>query len=253
MRIILNFIVFLMFSSTASAFDHTHQIWNEVLSRYVQPSGKTTVVDYKVLKGSPQKLNEYLKTLSSVSKSEYEKFSKSEKLAFLINAYNAFTLKLIINHHPVKSIKDIGSWFSSPWKKKFFNLLGTKMHLDGIEHDTIRANFDEPRIHFAVNCASIGCPSLATEAFVASRLDQQLEQAAVDFLTDESRNRFDPATNTLYLSQIFEWYGDDFKSAGGVRSFVSTRMAKEPKVQEKISAAKLEYLDYNWNLNQKTD
>ena len=251
MRIILNFIVFLMFSSTAFAFDHTHQKWDEVLKQFVEHRGETTVVDYKALKESPQKLNEYLKSLSAVSKSEYEKFSKNEKLAFLINAYNAFTLKLIINHYPVESIKDIGSLFSSPWKIKFFRLLGTEMNLDDIEHGTIRANFDEPRIHFTVNCASIGCPSLRTEAFVASRLEQQLEQAPVDFLTDESRNRFDPDTDTLYLSQIFKWYGDDFKNVGGVRAFVADRMTTDSKLKEKIKTAKLEYLDYNWKLNKK--
>jgi len=251
MRIILNFIVFLMFSSTAFAFDHTHQKWDEVLKQFVEHRGETTVVDYKALKESPQKLNEYLKSLSAVSKSEYEKFSKNEKLAFFINAYNAFTLKLIINHYPVESIKDIGSLFSSPWKIKFFRLLGTEMNLDDIEHGTIRANFDEPRIHFTVNCASIGCPSLRTEAFVASRLEQQLEQAPVDFLTDESRNRFDPDTDTLYLSQIFKWYGDDFKNVGGVRAFVADRMTTDSKLKEKIKTAKLEYLDYNWKLNKK--
>jgi len=253
MRMTLSALIFLILSSSVFAFDHTHKKWDVVLKQFVESFQQTTVVDYKALKTSPEKLDDYLKTLSAVSKSDYETFSKSEKLAFLINAYNAFTLKLIINHYPVKSIKDIGSFLSSPWKQKFFRLLGTNIHLDGIEHDMIRAHFDEPRIHFAVNCASIGCPSLLTEAFVANRLEQQLEQAAKNFLTDESRNRFEPSTNTLYLSQIFEWYGDDFKNVGGVRSFVSSRMAKGPQVQEKIKTAKLEYLDYNWNLNQKTD
>ena len=125
------------------------------------------------------------------------------------------------------------------------------MYLDGIEHGIIRKDFNEPRIHFAVVCASIGCPQLRGEAFVSAKLEKQLEEQAVSFLSDSSRNRYNSIENKLELSKIFDWYGDDFKKKfGSVQAFISPRISKDVSVQKKIMEATTSFLEYNWNLNE---
>ena len=182
-------ILALLISSYAIGFDHAHKKWDEILKSKTIKKDEQVLVNYKSIKANQVKLNSYLKELEKVSKKEFNNFSKQEQLAFWINAYNAYTVKLIVKNYPVKSIKDIGSFFSSPWSKDFITLLGKKMSLDDIEHETIRKDFKEPRIHFAVNCASIGCPSLYQEAFVASRIDKQLEVATKLFLNNKNKNK----------------------------------------------------------------
>ena len=235
-------------------FDHSHQAWTIFLQKHVNVKGSASTIDYKSIKGDPKDLNEYLKSLEAVSQGEFSRFSENERLAFLINAYNALTVKLIVDHYPVKSIKDIGSLFSSPWKKKFFRLLGEERHLDNIEHDMIRKQFNEPRIHFALNCASVGCPALRNEAFVASQLERQLEDASVGFVSDKTRNRYSPETKKLELSAIFKWYGSDFpKKYGSLEAFIAPRITSNPEHQRIIREKKadLSYLDYDWSLNEE--
>lgn len=235
-------------------FDHTHKMWTSFLQKHVRTKGATSTIDYKSIKSDPKDLNEYLKSLEAVSQEEFKRFSQNEKLTFLINTYNAFTVKLIVDHYPVKSIKDIGSIFSSPWKMKFFRLLGETRNLDYIEHDVIRRQFNEPRIHFAVNCASVGCPALRSEAFVPSRLDKQLEDAAIIFISDKARNRFTPDTKSLELSSIFKWYGSDFpKKYGSLEAFLAPRITSNPDQRKIIQDGKanVSYLDYDWSLNDK--
>lgn len=226
----------------ASAFDHTHKDFSVVLGKYVSFADKQSLVQYAKLKKESKKLEAYLKSLSSVSKDEYKKFSKDEQLAFLINAYNAFTLKLIINHYPIKSIKDTGSLFTNPWKKKFFTFLGEKNYLDHIEHGMIRRDFKEPRIHFAVNCASVGCPSLQTQAFTPKNLEELLEKGAQHFIKNEEKNRV--KGNKLYLSKIFKWYGSDFEILGGFKQYVMKTLKLKGDYE-------IEFMSYDWNLNDK--
>jgi hypothetical protein len=157
----------------------------------------------------------------------------------------------------LKSIRDFGTFIGNPWKDKFFTLLGTPMSLDGIEHDIIRKPgvYDEPRIHFAVNCASVGCPALRNEAYVAHRLDAQLEDQTKRFLSDRSRNRYVAVSNTLEVSKIFDWYGTDFKIGKGGRSGFFARYAEEmtdaPDGRQVIrdGMVKITFLDYDWALN----
>lgn len=244
---------------TSSGFDHTHAEWTKVLEKYVHVSGPSSTVNYRSLKDNGQALSKYLGEIEVVTKSEFDKFSENEKLAFLINAYNAFTVKLIVDKYPIKSIKDAGqSSFSnisgSPWRTKFFKLFGSETYLDKIEHDMIRKWFNEPRIHFAVVCASVGCPALKDEAYVASRLDAQLESAANDFIKDKSRNRFVSESKTLELSSIFKWYGSDFiKKFGSVESFLAPRITDIQNDQDWIrnKKPKIDYLDYDWSLNEQ--
>lgn len=246
-----------------AAFDHRHLAWDGLLKKtvVVAPDGTSSRVRYAVFKAQPEALQSYLTGLSAVSMQEYATWSGAQKLAFLVNAYNAHTVALILTRYPdVKSIKDLGSFVQSPWKKKFFRLLGQERSLDEVEHGLIRVPgaFDDPRIHVAVVCASVGCPMLRNEAFVPDRLEVQLDDSLRRFLSDRSRNRFDAATGTLEVSRIFDWYRKDFEQ--GHRGFDSlpTLFARyadvlgtTPSEQAQIRSgrARIQYLDYDWSLN----
>ena len=253
--------VFMFYVSTANAFDHTHAAWTALLKKHVVlvDGGKASKVNYAAIAQDRTALKTYLDTLSKVQPTEYATWKKPEQLAFLINAYNAFTVEKILTRYPdLKSIRDFGSVFGNPWKDKFFTLLGKPMNLDGIEHETIRVPgaFDEPRIHFAVNCASIGCPMLREEAYVADRIDRQLEEQAERFLADRSRNRL--SDGNLEISKIFDWYKKDFtagyKGIASVEQFLgkyAALLADKPDDQKTIrdGKVKVKYLDYDWALN----
>lgn len=230
----------------ASTFDHTHAGFTNVLAEYVR-NGK---VDYAALKKSPAKLNAYLHVLAAVSKPTFEKWNRNQQMTFLINLYNAATLKLIIDHYPVKSIKDIGGFFRNPWKIAGVPLFGGKVTLDHVEHDLLRARFGDPRIHFAVNCASIGCPELRKEAFDAARLDAQLDEQGRRFLGDKSKNRLDANRKTLYLSPIFKWFESDFTGhSGTLEKFVAPYFNDADREVIKRGGLSIKYTDYDWSLN----
>ncbi|MCP5159180.1 MAG: DUF547 domain-containing protein [Gammaproteobacteria bacterium] len=263
MKKILAILTLILMSRVALAFDHRHADWDALLKQHVVliSEGHASQVDYAGFKADRAVLKSYLDALSAVNESDYRRWSKSQQLAFLINAYNAFTVELILTRYPdLKSIKELGSVFQSPWKKAFFTLLGQERSLDDIEHGLIRApgRFDEPRIHVAVNCASIGCPMLRNEAFVASSLDTQLEDSMRRFLADHSRNRFDAANKTLLVAKIFDWYQDDFKNGYQGFSSLDATFARyadvlgdTPLAQDAIrkGGLKIRYLDYDWALN----
>lgn len=246
-------IVLIPFFSTmlwAAQFDLTHATWTAWLKKHATVVGPVTTLNYKMAKQEPGPLNAYVGSIESITKAQYDGWSEKDRLAFLINAYNALTVKWIVQNYPVKSIKDTGNLFSSAWKKKFFKLFGEEGSLDGIEHGIIRKEFKEPRIHFAVVCASKGCPALRGEAYVGSRLDDQLESGARSFLSDANRNRFE-APDTLHLSKIFDWYGDDFKmGAGSIQNFVATRLNIDDRKVAAGEEFKVKFLDYDWSLNE---
>lgn len=178
-------------------------------------------------------------------------------MAFLINAYNGFTVALILTKFPdLKSIKDLGSLFQSAWKKKFFRLLGEERHLDWIEHEQLRPTYADWRVHAAVNCASIGCPALRPEAFTAARLDAQLDDGMARFMADHTRNRF--TAGRAELSEIFKWFAEDFqKGHRGIRTLddlivrYADQLALTPSDRQQIraSANQIRHLDYDWSLN----
>ncbi len=245
----------------ASAFDHTHAAWTALLKKHVVlvDGGKASKVRYAAFAQDRAALKAYLDTLSAVKPTEYGAWKKPEQLAFLINAYNAFTIEKVLTRYPdLKSIRDFGTVFGNPWKDKFFTLLGRPMSLDGIEHDTIRAPgvFDEPRIHFAVNCASVGCPMLREEAYVAEWLDAQLEEQTRRFLSDRTRNRF--VDGRLEVSKIFEWYRKDFtagyRGIGSVEQFLGRHAELladrvEDRKAVRNGSAKAVTIEYDWALN----
>ena len=247
----------------AEPFDHEHATWNLLVKNNVHWNLNRTAsqVNYAGFQKTHDFLKRYLFSLSAVTRTEFDTFSREQQLAFLINAYNAFTVELILTEYPeVTSIKELGSLFSSPWKRKFFLLLGESQNLDGIEHDLIRGSgrYNEPLIHFAVNCASIGCPALLDEAFVAEKLDQQLLESTERFLNDRSRNRFDASTGTLEISSIFDWYAEDFsrgwRDYDSLHDFFRTHadwITDDAQSVEKLreAALRIEFLDYDWSLN----
>jgi hypothetical protein len=258
--------VLLMVSSIVQAFDHQHPILTQVLSDVVQlsPDKKQTRVDYRLLNKQPDQLNQYLTALSSVKQSEYELWTGNEQLSFLINAYNGFTLQLINQNYAkfengkAESIKDLGSFFSSPWKKSFFTLLDEKRSLDDVEHNMIRAWFERPLIHAAVVCAAVSCPPLRNQAFVANKLEQQLDDQMRQFLSDDQNNTISLSDNRVKLSSIFKWYAEDFEK--GQQGFnrlndlikaYQADIADDPQqlIWLQKQDFKISYLDYDWRLN----
>jgi Protein of unknown function, DUF547 len=244
-----------------AAFDHAHADWTTLLRRHVvlQDGGKASRVRYAGFAAERAALKKVLDAYTAVKPAEFDAWSKPQRMALLINAYNAFTVELILTRYPkLASIKDIGTLLTNPWKQKFVPLLGQTVTLDDIEHGMLRKRgaYDDPRIHFAVNCASIGCPMLREEAFVAERLDAQLDEQALRFMADRSRNRF--AGGKLEVSKIFDWYGEDFRLGHrGIASLpaflarYADQLADAPADREAVRGGKLAigFLDYDWKLN----
>ncbi|HSM20582.1 MAG TPA: DUF547 domain-containing protein [Rubrivivax sp.] len=250
-------------AARAQAFDHGHAAWTALLKTHVVVlrGGQASQVRYAGFAADRAALGAYLDTLSAVGESRFAGFSMPQRMAFLINAYNAFTVELILTRYPdLASIKDLGSLFQSPWKPKWVPLLGTKVSLDEIEHEMLRARgrYNDPRVHFAVNCASIGCPALREEAFVPERLDAQLDEQTLRFMSDRTRNRYDPARGRLQVSKIFDWFGEDFRLGHrGIHSLpaflarYADVLADAPADRERVRAqqAAVDFLDYDWKLN----
>jgi len=202
-------------------------------------------VNYVGLKRQENRLDVYLEGLSKI---DPDLLPRNERFAFYINAYNAWTIKLILSGYPgVESIKELGSLFKSPWKKKIVKLRGAVTTLDHIEHDILRPEFKDPRVHFAVNCASKGCPPLYKEPFSGSHLDIQLNEVTRHFINDPRFNRLQG--NTLYVSSIFKWFSEDFNDAiiDVFEKYASDELRDD--IIDRRSSLKIKYLDYDWSLN----
>lgn len=222
-----------------------HHLFTQILKEHVDDKG---MVDYRALQADSVQLNKYLSLLESHHPNETH-WSESEQLAYWINAYNAFTLRLIIRHYPIESIKDITlvsiPFVSSPWDLKFIQIENATYDLNHIEHTIIRKRFHEPRIHFALVCAAVSCPKLRREAYAANELEEQLQAQALDFINDTSKNEI--IGSSLTLSKIFWWYGGDFKENGSVAEYVNQFTQTEVS-----SGASIDHLDYNWSLNDQS-
>lgn len=243
----------------ADAFDHAYSAWDALLKKHVRwlPDNKQSRVAYAGMAADREALKVVLDGLSALTPASFAGFSRTQQMAFLINAYNAFTIDLVLTEYPkLKSIKDLGSIVRSPWKKPFYTLLGEQRTLDWIEHEQLRPRYGDPRIHTAIVCASIGCPALKPEAYTAERLDDQLEDGMRRFLGDRTRNR--ASAGKLEVSSIFKWFREDFEK--GQRGFdkledvfarYAAQLSDETAVQEQLRARRLrpEFLDYDWSLN----
>lgn len=219
-----------------------HALWDSLLHRHVQSDG---FVNYKGMIADSAALNQYLARLSA-AQPDSKNWTRAEKMAFWINAYNAFTVKLIVDHYPVGSIRDIKRGVpggKTVWDKKFIRIDGKQYDLNKIEHGILRPDFKDARVHAAINCASYSCPVLRNEAFVAEKLEQQLDDAMRKFINDPLRNRV--SGKKAEISEIFNWFQDDFvRDAGSVRAYLN-RFA-----HQKLSAVgQISYQTYRWDLN----
>ena len=250
-----------VFSQNVAAFDHSYAAFDALLGKYVRwlPDNKQSQVDYAGLATQGAALQKVLADWSALSPAQFASFSREQRMAFLINAYNGFTLALILTRYPdLKSIKDLGSVFKSPWKAKFFTLLGEPRHLDWIEHEQLRPLYNDPRVHAAVNCASIGCPALRPQAFTAKKLEAQLADGMQRFMADRSRNRFNAASGKAEISAIFKWFREDFEKGyqgfsrlEDLLAFYADALADDAASRDKLRAKSvgITFLDYDWTLN----
>lgn len=249
----------LVFSAAGQAQPPSAAAWDQLLQRHVHvtDNGHAAQVDYAGMRRDHSQLDGYTRQLSAVTAAQFQGWGRDEQKAFLINAYNAFTVQLVLTRWPaLRSIKDIGGLLSSPWKKDFFTLLGQRTNLDQVETRLRGRDYADPRIHFALNCASIGCPMLRPQAYVGAQLDHQLDDATTRFLADRTRNHYDPQGDVLRVSKIFDWYADDFRhppygSAAALLAAHAAQLSDDPEVVARIRAqrVRIDYLPYDWHLN----
>ncbi|MFK7905591.1 MAG: DUF547 domain-containing protein [Chitinophagales bacterium] len=222
----------------------THEIWDSLLKKHITDEG---LVNYKGFQEDRKKLDTYLQKLS-VHHPNDKNWSQKEQLVYWMNAYNAFTIQLILDHYPLESIKDVVSgpsiaFISSPWDIKFIDIEGAKYDLGNIEHNFLRKRFEEPRIHFGINCASISCPNLPQFAFTVEKVDEQLDELARLFINDSSKNKIN--ADKIEISKIFNWFGGDFKTNGTLIEYLNQYSKTKINTDAKVS-----HLDYDWNLNE---
>ena len=210
-----------------------HKSWDSLLRKYVDSDGN---VNYRAFKNDEAILDQYLEELSGQSPSDDA--SREEVLVYYINLYNAATVKLILLNYPVLSIKEI----KSPWDKKWIKVGEKTISLGHIEHKILR-KLDEPRIHFAINCASYSCPKLINKAFTTKNLEQLLEQASREFVNDKKRNRV--GAESAEISEIFKWYKSDFTKKGSLTDYIN--LYSDVRIQD---GTKLKYIQYDWSLNE---
>jgi hypothetical protein len=248
----LKLLPLLFWACSAWGFDHGHAAWDALLKKHVVviDEGRASRVDYAGLAQDRSALKQYLAALASVGEDQFNAWTREQRMAFLINAYNAFTVEKILMRYPnLRSIWDFGRIFSNPFRDAFFQLLGAPASLDTIEHEILRKRYRDPRIHYAVNCASIGCPMLREEAYVAARLGEQLDAQAKRFLSDRSRNR--AREGRLEVSRIYEWFREDFEPLSGYFVAYAGLLADDAAQQKLVFERKaaITFLDYDWSLN----
>lgn len=256
-------------------FDHTYSLYNKLLIENVA----NAKVNYQGFIDQKAKFEAFLDTLGSVNEGEFQTWTEKQKLAFWINAYNAFTIKAVIDHYPIKRSFSLVGIFYAPsnsilqikgvWKKLQFKAVGKMVTLDEIEHEILRKEFDEPRIHMAINCASISCPDLSSKAYTWIKLEEQLSRASKSFVNNPDKGLLiDMEKGRIKLSKIFKWFGEDFIKNYGNKNLHSDYSLKENAVinfsidyLESDEAKKylmnnrlkIGYLGYDWNLNELPD
>ena len=259
----------------SDSFDHSYGTYNSLLNRYVE----NAQVNYGGFIDSRAEFETFLRALGSVDENDFESWTEKERLAFWINAYNAFTIKAIIDHYPIKRSFSLVGIFYAPsnsilqikgvWTKLQFRAVGRMVTLDEIEHQILRKEFNEPRIHMAINCASISCPDLSDEAYVPKRLEEQLAEASSNFVNNPDKGVYvDEQSGKVKFSKIFKWFGDDFINNYGSKKlfnsyslkqnavlnfttdYLESQQTKEYLMNNRL---KIGYLGYDWHLNQQKD
>lgn len=235
------------------AFASDDSSWQKFLNVYL----KDGLVNYSAIQDDPAVLGNVVSQLENLKQEEYDRWSQKEKKAFWINAYNIEAIQLILDHYPLKrslslqalrypanSIQQI----PDVWNQKALTILGKNVSLNEIENEILRKELVDPRIHFAIVCASLGCPVLRDESYVSDRLDSQLNDAVTKFMQDHKKFNYDAHNNTVYLSPIFKWFKKDFEKAGGVIAFVKKYIPSDIKLSDD---ARMQWLDYDWTLNEQ--
>lgn len=252
------FLVLLSGLSPTGAQTFDHAAFTSILQRYVDNRG---MVDYAALKANRAPLDAYIARLEAA---QPRQLSRDEQLAFWINAYNALTLRLVIDHYPVPSILRITRvripgmaafipGVNSPFARNVTRIGGTRLSLDDIEHGIIRREFTEPRIHFAVVCAAVSCPPLRREAYTGARLDAQLQDQGIRFLTDRALNRIPDGDGQVALSKILDWYKQDFgPSNADLLRALAPFFSGEMRARLERGSDRVRFLDYNWSLNDRS-
>lgn len=266
--IFMSVFIIMIGKSFSNTFDHS--LYDTFLQRFVSNG----FVDYNGMQKQRETLNKYLQSIKQVNPNEFENWSNNEQMVFWINAYNAITLEVILINYPIQwgslisrarfpksSIRQI----NKVWDTVYIKVMGKELTLNQIEHEILRKKFHDPRIHFVIVCASIGCPKLESRAFYADGLEQRLEQAARNFISDSKQVRLDKKENTFNISSIFEWFKEDFnasatahqnyknysKSERGIIEFIVSRLSKEDQQFIFNNQPKIKYLKYDWTLNEK--
>jgi len=242
---ILAILIVLLLPSVGFAGAVDNSLYAEVLKRHVSDG----LVDYTGLKRNRAPLDAYLDKMGAVDPDE---LSRNGQLAFYINLYNAATLRLVVDHYPLKSIRDIGSFFSSPWKARIVMLKGQMVSLDHIEHKIIRARFKESRAHFALNCTAVSCPVLRDEPYDEDRLEMQFSDATIEFINDRSKNYL--LGRVLYLSKIFDWFSGDFPKeiTHWIKRYSRDSLREHfDDADQNARPLRVEFLPYDWSLNDQ--
>lgn len=240
-------------ASTPAPFDHAHAAWDMILRQRVAKDA----FDYAGLKADRAAFDAYVARLEAVTPEELAGWTQPQRFAFWINTYNAFTVQKVIDNYPLKSIRkldgalSIRTVFDSefiPMRRLHPKGKDDDLSLNDVEHGILRERFKDARLHAAINCASASCPPLRNEAFVADRLDAQLDEQMRAFVNDPTRNRIEAGAREVSLSEIFKWFSDDFeRDAGSVREYLARWLT--PEKAAAVREAKIRYLDYDWDLN----
>ena len=242
----------------------------EALKDNVDDAG---MVNYRKLKAEPQKLRAFIAELGNLGRKDFDKWDDNEKIAFWLNAYNALTLKAIIDNYPIKSSffksriypKNSIRQIAGVWGKIKFKVIGQNLTLGHIEHKILRVKFDEPGIHVAMVCAAIGCPPLRNEPYTGDKLQEQLGDQARRFLANPAKFKIERANHRIYLSPIFKWFAADFtnkntpqksigrhkKEQSAVLNYIASYLDKDRKDYVFSGKFKIKYLKYDWSLNEQ--
>jgi hypothetical protein len=236
-------------------FDQTHKLWSEVLSAHVRGGG----FDYKKLKDDRAKLDAYLGSLETVMPEEFAGWKRAQQFAYWIDAYNAYVVRRVVDAYPIASIEELGEGKTAVWDQEFIPLSrlfpeagDRKLTLNDVENRILRPKFKDARVHVALSCASRGCPPILAEAFVAERLEKQLDAQVARWLADPERNRFDKKSGKIVVSKIFDWFQEDFaRDAGSVQAWIAARAPESERAWlSSAEGLKIEFLDYSWKLNE---
>ena len=259
------------FATDQSEKSFSYDSYAAVLKSHVDDAG---MVNYRGLQAERDKLDKFSAMIGRLERKVYEKWGERDKIAFWLNAYNAFTLQAIIDHYPIKpsflklrvypknSIRQI----PGVWDKIVFNVMGQDLTLEHIEHEILRKEFDEPRIHMAMVCAAMGCPPLLNEPYTGANLELQLDGRTRRFLDNPAKFRIDRDKGRLYLSPILKWFAEDFTSkyspakeiakhgtkVSAVLNFISGHLKEADRDYILAGKFKVKYLKYDWSLNEQT-